>query len=522
MSTRQPLVGLGLTMLAAISAAVALTVCPPARAAAIPAPSATAGSSPLHAADATPAARYAIVVQDDVALRAAPHERAPQQATLWQGDLLELRGERLGFLQVYDHRRERGGYLRPAQVRIVSLAPDAAPQLLAVLRFLRDTPGAESLGIAYAAAYLKAAPAQAIDGEPFDALGTMAERLAARASARRPAARDDAIAAQLDVAAAYGVNIRSVERGDGHVQLCYDGEAFHQVLALPASPEARARAALALTRDDCIAPGLPPLQRDQLDHARAALLDRIDLHALPPALKNRVEMRRAGIWAALAFDRTRRSDEHAPSEAAERSLDALARVDKNELTDDDQRDYNDAAIRVNASRWAAQPLPAAGATRKLAIAALPGEPGQTCVALIDAKHDAIHPLMQRCTYGTVWPQSMSINAAGTALAVAVQPLPGWRELWVFHRGPQGWVADVVAPADGEPGLGVIEFAGWVPDGKHLLAAREARIEGRWERRFELLRLDTLSTEKQAERPEWLSAFYRWQDAAWKRETPMLR
>ena len=37
-----------------------------------------------------------------------------------------------------------------------------APQMLAVLRFLRDTPGAEPLAIAYAAAYLKAAPAAAI------------------------------------------------------------------------------------------------------------------------------------------------------------------------------------------------------------------------------------------------------------------------------------------------------------------------------------------------------------------------
>src|SRR5690349_6080237 len=95
------------------------------------------GTMPIaHADEAT----TAIVVQDQVALRAAAHDSAQQQAVLWQGDALEVRGQRQEFLQVYDHRRERAGFVRASQVRVLSSKPEAAPDLLAVARFLRDTP----------------------------------------------------------------------------------------------------------------------------------------------------------------------------------------------------------------------------------------------------------------------------------------------------------------------------------------------------------------------------------------------
>jgi hypothetical protein len=108
------------------------------------------------------------------------------------------------------------------------------------------------------------------------------------------------------------------------------------------------------------------------------------------------------------------------------------------------------------------------------------------------------------------------------VALAVQPLASWRELWVFHATAKGWQVDVLPPATGDTQLGVVEFAGWMPDGKRLLAAREAKVEGRFKRSFEVLRLDTLATEKWADKPESLSAFYRWQDVAWKRQSPILR
>lgn len=170
----------------------------------------------------------AIVVQDQASLRAAARDSAQQQAVLWQGDVLEVRGWKQDFLQVYDHRRERAGYIRVAKVRQLGTAPADAPGLLSVVRFLREAPGSEALGIAYTAAYLKAAPAGVIDGEPFAALGGMAERLGRRPSTRQLPQAEVATAAHLEVVAQYGVALRGVER-DGQIRLCYDGEAFRRV-----------------------------------------------------------------------------------------------------------------------------------------------------------------------------------------------------------------------------------------------------------------------------------------------------
>ncbi len=131
-------------------------------------------------------ASLAIVVQDHAALRAAPRSGATELTSLWQGEVLEVRGERAGYLSVYDYRRERGGYLKSEAVRTVGLGAADAPQLLAVLRFLRDSPGWEALGISYGAAYLKAVPANELTAEPFDAIASMAERLADQASGSAP------------------------------------------------------------------------------------------------------------------------------------------------------------------------------------------------------------------------------------------------------------------------------------------------------------------------------------------------
>ena len=126
-----------------------------------------------------------------------------------------------------------------------------------MLRFLRDSPGSESLGISYGAAYLKAVPARQLTAEPFDAIGRMAERLADQASGKG----SPLVAAHLEVVEQFGVRMRSFERG-GRMQFCYDGELYRRVLTLPAaSAEERARAALALTRADCIDPALLPLPR---------------------------------------------------------------------------------------------------------------------------------------------------------------------------------------------------------------------------------------------------------------------
>jgi hypothetical protein len=183
--------------------------------------------------------------------------------------------------------------------------------------------------------------------------------------------------------------------------------------------------------------------------------------------------------------------------------------------------YNDAAMRVGASRWAAEPAlttPPPG----LAIVAAPGQPGETCIKLLDKKRDAAHPLLQRCTFGTVWTNSARANAYGTALTLAVQPLASWRELWVMHLASDGWRIDTLPPAEDGPDVGYIEFAGWVPGAGKMLAARESHVAGKVTHSFEVLDLETLAVQKHADNPEALSQFYRWQDPAWKRQTVSLR
>jgi hypothetical protein len=464
------------------------------------------------------ATALAIVTQDNASLRAAPSGGAAQHAQLAAGDLLEVRGERLDFLQVYDHRRERAGYVRATQVRAVGASEAEAPQLMAVVRFLRDTPGAEALGIAYVAAYLKAAPAKAIDAEPFDALGVMAERVARRASA--PGAPKAATAA-LETVAPYGVKFTSLAVRDGALTLCYDGDAFRRVLARPgASTDEQARAALALTRADCIDPALPARERVAVNAWRAQTLDRIDLAPLGASTKQRLHVRRAAVWASVAFDRSRTGE--APQAAAQRALDELAAVDRRELSDDDRAAYDDAAVRVGATRWAAQTGVAPAA--KLSVATQPGdEPGQTCVALLDTKQAT--PLARRCTYGTVWTASVRVATDAKTAVLAVQPLDAWTELWVFRLQRNGrWTIDALPPAAAsETGIGSIEFAGFVPGQAKMLVARESRVGGQWQRRFEVLRLDgSYAAERWASTPQKVTAFTRWADAAWKQGTVILR
>ena len=208
------------------------------------------------------AATLAIVVQDHTPLRSAPRAGAAEMTALWQGDVVEIRGERAEYLKVYDYRRERGGYLSREAVRPVGLTEADAPELLAVLRFLRESPGTEALGISYGAAYLKAVPTRALTAEPFDAIARMAERLADAASGN--AYHLTNVAAHLEVVEQFGIRMRSFER-NGRMQVCYDGELFRRVLSLArASAEERAHAALGLTRPDCIDPNLGPLLRTSL------------------------------------------------------------------------------------------------------------------------------------------------------------------------------------------------------------------------------------------------------------------
>jgi hypothetical protein len=469
----------------------------------------------------------AIVTQDATPLRSAARDTAARQTILAAGDWLEVRGERQGYLQVYDHRHERPGYVRPAQVRSYAVDEQSARDLAAVIDFLRDQPGAEALGIGYVALFLRVAPADAVDGALFDALGSFAERLGRRASSKWARPNDATLTAQLEVAASYGVRFKSFER-DGRTRTCYDGEAFRRVLALPAPPLAQARAALALTDPQCIDPALPAADFDALAEWRVNVLEKADPShfnaSVPLWLVNR--LRRAAAQAELAYVRARQGKPSDAAAAGNAAIKELALIDKQELADEDTLGYDEAALRVGAIRWATEPL-VTSPQHGLELTLVKGKPGETCVRVAGGKAK----LGEHCTYGVVWPGSLRASPRGDAVSFVVSELPGWSELVLLRRA-SGWQAQTLAPAAIDPELGYVELAGWSPDGAHLLVAREARMTGPlgqpnsqapWlSRSFQILRADTLVVEKAAGKLDNFPSFRRWQSADWTRGTIALR
>lgn len=484
----------------------------------------------------------AIVVSDHASVRSTPRSTATELTTLWQGDVVEVRGEQAEYLKVYSYRRERGGYLRSDAVRQVALTESEAPQLLAVLRFLRDTPGSEALGISYAAAYLKAVPPKALTAEPFDAIGQMAERLANTASGNGSQATS--VAARLEVVSQFGVRMRSFERS-GRMQFCYDGELYRSVLTQSnATAEQRAHAALGLTRPECIEPDVGPTARAALDEERRDVLERIADTGLTPLTKSRLRARRAAVWSAVTYEQARRAQPSAAS--AQRALAELTAVRPADLGESHQAEYVDAVVRVSAIRWAAATagatwgaaltvgavptagaMPTAGASATVAqlgaafaLTTTPAAPGQTCVALEDTRRKAT--LARRCTYGIVWPASAQLIQQAPAVVLSVQPLESWRELWVFHQIGGKWLIDVLSPGLDEPDAGYVDFAGFAPATSRILLVREVKERTRFRRWFEEVRLDDLVLVRQASSPELLRDFGRWQDIQWRRDTLALR
>ncbi|MEJ0035944.1 MAG: hypothetical protein WDO68_07660 [Gammaproteobacteria bacterium] len=457
-------------------------------------------------------AALAIVAQDQSSLRSEPRSGATELTALSQGDLVEIRGEQAEYLKVYNYRQERGGYLRREAARPLGLTENDAPELLSVLRFLRDGRGSEALGISYGAAYLKAAPTQSLTAEPFEAIARMAERLADAASGNGP--QSAALASHLQVVEQFGVHMRTFER-NRRMQVCYDGDLYRRVLTIKsANAEQRAYAVLGLTRPDCIDPNLGPTARMSLDNERRQLLELLDVRELSAPMRSRVSARGAAVWASVTFARARR--QQSPAAAAQRALDELLAVDPGALGEDRRSEYVDSAARVSAIRWGAEPA----TTQKgpLVLSTTPGETGQTCVALKDTRRPREEPLARRCTYGIAWMGSAKTIPSGPALVLAVQPLESWLELWVFHEVAGNWTVDVLSPGADDPELGYVEYAGFAPETRRLLIVREVKERGRFRRRFELLRLDDLAQVRFASTPDLLRDFGRSQDIAWKRDT----
>jgi hypothetical protein len=479
------------------------------------------------------AVTVALVVQDQTPLRATAHETAPRQATLAAGDWLEVRGERQGYLQVYDHRHERPGYVRQAAVRRYDTGEASAPKLGTIVEFLRDSPGQESLGIGYVALFLQAAPPSALGPEVFDALGTMADRLARRASATVAKPADASIAQQIESAESYGVHFTSFEDG-GRTRVCYDGEAFRRAIALGAAGAMKVRAAMGLTDPGCVDPAAGQGDALALLAFRASVVEGVDLGAaadVPLYEQARFHLRKSIVESELAYFAARTGDFARAKTAGDVAKRELMLADRNVLADDDRLAYDEAALHAAAVRWASEPAAPSGASSSLEVSIAAGEPGQTCIRVkTHGAPDASR--FEHCTYGVVWPSSLRVAPHDAAVSVSVEPIEGWSELLLIHPSDGGWTADTTAPAAIDPELGYVELAGFSPDGAHVLLVRESRASGPlgsphtlapWmQKGFEVRTTHDLRIEKQAPTLANMATFKRWESPDWHRGTLALR
>jgi hypothetical protein len=442
-------------------------------------------------------------------------------------------------VQVYDHRRERSGYVRPAAVRRYELDEATAPRLAAIVEFLEDASGQESLGIGYVALTLRAAPPQAVGAGLFDALGTMAERLAARASARVGRGNDANVAAQIEVAESYGVHFVRFEEDEGHTRVCYDGEAFRRVLAAPvATPAARVHAALGATDPRCNDPTRGPSEALAIAKEQATALDAVDPSALgsdvPSGAIARLRVRRSAVRASIAYFAARTGDGPLAKQAAEMAKKELLLADRSTLSAEDRPAYEEAALRVSAVRWAGEaPAPAQGSAFDVTVAA--GAPGQTCLHVKRRADPASAPAsraFEHCTYALVWPASIRVAPHDAAITMVTQPLAGWSELLVIRPTDAGFAEETLTPMTTDPELGYVELAGFSPDGARLLVVREARTTGplgsphtappSFHRSFEVVTTGALHVEKQASSLASCPTFRRWASAGWQQGTLALR
>ncbi len=451
----------------------------------------------------------AVIAGDKVSLRAAPERTAAQSAVLFKGDWLEVRGEKKDWLKVYDHRHERPGWVARGVARQIELSDKQAPALRAVAEFLRDAPGMESLGIAYTGLYMKVAASKDIDAPLLVTVGVMAERLALRASTTDA---NSHASEQLEVAQSWGIQFASIERADG-ARICYDGAAFRDALALAPATLDLATAVLGLTDPACERQTATATERQTRDEAALALLDKIDPTQLPGPIGNRVRLRRAVTASRLAWALARHGDAKA-GKLAETAVSAFARVDQAELSDDDVADWHAAALEVAAARWASATPPAVGKQDpKLVLTR--GEAGETCVTLDNSP--------AKCTHGQVWASSYRLAPGKRAAVLAVEPLPGWLELWTFRKADDGgWMIDVLAPTTDGVDLGYVELAGWSPDGSHAVIIREARTAGAVHKTYEAIALGTLAPEKQSTTLRGLGDARGWVTREWRGRTLALR
>ena len=228
--------------------------------------------------------------------------------------------------------------------------------------------------------------------------------------------------------------------------------------------------------------------------------------------------------------RPRRGGQNRPATAAaaaSESLRRLALVDRGTLAPEDFPTYESAAIPVATIRWLADPTPPT--SRTVAVSITPSRPGQTCIRLQASKlpPSPSPSAAEHCTHSVAspapfvfppplgpspwpWPPSPAGPSSGFSAPTPPHPAAG--------------AARSLPPGPGEPGqdIGYVEPAGFTPDGRQLLIARELRTTARLTRRFELLAPDVSTVAHWSSIPDHLIAFRRWASPAWRQTTLSLR
>ena len=269
--------------------------------------------------------------------------------------------------------------------------------------------------------------------EILAAIGTMADRLARRASA----ARADAPQRDADRAHRGGGELRREvqvgrRRGDGQRGRRAARGRASATTARPgracwprraAAPIERARAALLRRRAAPArigrrwrwrrrkrAPGTIAASR------RCSRSNIRSRRRCRRRCSGRVRLRRAEAFAWRAFDEARRGNLDAGrARRSGRPSTSWRSPIAGVLAPEDLDLYEEVAIRVAASRWATEPEQKPAGKRAVDVAFAPRGEGETCVRVVQTAAETARrgPLGERCTYGLVWKSALRWAPSGS-------------------------------------------------------------------------------------------------------------
>ena len=496
----------------------------------------TTGASNVTAALPSCWSRWSRTIPRSCATR--PATTRPRRRRCGAGTGWRCGARRPGFLEVYDHRHERPGYIRPThrarpparrgqRARAARRSSASCATRAAASRWASGTRRC-------ACARRRPAPTRA---RSWRRSGRWRDRLARRASAVRADARDAALAGAHR---GRGELRREVQvrrrRGDG--QRGRRGRPAGAPLLRRRGVGARAGAPAAPRRssgrgrrcswraracqDRTTLPLAPTEARAWNDRrAPGAAVDRVSgrERAVAGAARDACacgapRRRLAGLRRGPPRQRSSRprAPRRRPSASSRSPIAACSRPRTSTSTTRSRSAWRRRAgrprRRAEAGRQARRRRRVRAARRGRDLRARRPDGG--------AGEDA-RPLGERCTYGVVWQSALRWAPSGSVATIAVQPLAAWTELWVAAArrptAPGRSRRSRPATADPDNAVGYVEAAGFSPDGGAPAGgARGARRRPARPRRFQVVEAATLAVEKWAAHADKLGAFKRWSAA----------